>query len=86
MLTGSKSTGGRPPQVGSNRSKENADHAVKFARLAAAYAIELGKGDIGYHATMSEPTCGYDQTWKLLAGLTSLAIAFALWYRTSRFV
>jgi len=28
-------------------SGNNADHAVKFARLAAAYAIELGKGQLG---------------------------------------
>jgi leucyl aminopeptidase len=25
----------------------NAEHAVKFARLAAAYAIEMGKGQLG---------------------------------------
>ena len=29
------------------RSGNNAAHALKFARLAAAYAIELGKGDLG---------------------------------------
>jgi hypothetical protein len=28
-------------------SDANAAHAVKFARLAAAYAIELGKGELG---------------------------------------
>jgi len=28
-------------------SDANAEHAVKFARLAAAYAIELGKGELG---------------------------------------
>jgi leucyl aminopeptidase len=28
-------------------SGNNGDHAVKFARLAAAYAIELGKGQLG---------------------------------------
>jgi len=68
-----------------DRSKQNADHAVKFARLATAYAIELGKGDLG-HATMSTTTTtplGCD-SWKWLAGLSSLAIAFALWFRTSR--
>lgn len=27
-------------------SNDNADHALKFARLAAAYAIELGKGEL----------------------------------------
>ena len=68
------------------RSKENADHAVKFARLAAAYAIELGKGDIGGHAAMSVPADEGCDSWKWLAGLSSLAIAFALWFRTSRFV
>ena len=68
------------------RSKENADHAVKFARLAAAYAIELGKGDIGYHASMAVPASEGCDSWKWLAGLTSLAIAFALWFRTTRFV
>jgi len=29
------------------QSKDNADHAVKFARLGAAYAIELAKGGLG---------------------------------------
>ena len=28
-------------------SHDNADHAVKFARLGAAYAIELAKGELG---------------------------------------
>jgi len=28
-------------------SNSNADHAIKFARLGAAYAIELGKGELG---------------------------------------
>lgn len=28
-------------------SGNNAAHAVKFARLAAAFAIELGKGELG---------------------------------------
>jgi bacterial leucyl aminopeptidase len=28
-------------------SGNNADHAIKFARLAASYAIELGKGELG---------------------------------------
>jgi len=69
-----------------DRSNQNAAHAVKFARLAAAYAIELGKGDLGQHATITTTTTttpGCD-TWKWLAGLSSLAIAFALWFRTSR--
>jgi leucyl aminopeptidase len=76
-----------------DRSNQNAQHAVKFARLATAYAIELGKGELGSVAprrcsTLSSPTTtapieGCD-TWKWLAGLSSLAIAFALWFRTSR--
>jgi bacterial leucyl aminopeptidase len=32
------------------RSDHNAAHALKFARLAAAYAIELGKGELGPRA------------------------------------
>ena len=28
-------------------SKNNADHAITFARLAAAYAIELAKAELG---------------------------------------
>ncbi|MDQ3338259.1 MAG: M20/M25/M40 family metallo-hydrolase [Myxococcota bacterium] len=69
------------------RSNENAEHAVKFARLAAAYAIELGKGELHGQATMSTArSCGEGgcNSWKWLAGLSSLAIAFALWFRTSR--
>jgi leucyl aminopeptidase len=67
------------------RSNENAQHAAKFARLAAAYAVELAKGDFSSHATMSNPTCAKDcNSWQWIAGLSSLAIAFALWFRTSR--
>ncbi len=36
-------------------SDANAEHAVKFARLAAAYAIELGKGELGAAAPDSAP-------------------------------
>jgi len=68
-----------------DRSNQNAEHAVKFARLAASYAIELGKGDVAQAtisaATSCERSC---DSWKWLAGLSSLAIAFALWFRTSR--
>lgn len=36
-------------------SGNNAQHALKFARLAAAYALELGKGELGGHwLTQSE--------------------------------
>jgi len=34
-------------------SGNNADHAAKFARLGAAYAIELAKGELGPHATIT---------------------------------
>lgn len=34
-------------------SNNNADHAIKFARLGAAYAIELGKGELGGTITAS---------------------------------
>ena len=68
-----------------DRSNQNAAHAVKFARLGAAYAIELGKGEVAQAtittATGCERSC---DSWKWLAGLSSLAIAFALWLRTSR--
>jgi leucyl aminopeptidase len=66
-----------------DRSNQNAEHAVKFARLAAAYAIELGKGQVG-HASMTTATDEGCVSWKWIAGLPSLVIAFALWFRTSR--
>jgi leucyl aminopeptidase len=81
------------------RSKENADHAVKFARLAAAYAIELGKGTLG-PAVIEKPSCivyeteptsyeppaddGCNLPWKVFAALASLGLAIMLWSRTSR--
>lgn len=69
------------------RSNENAAHAVKFARLAAAYAVELGKGELAPQATLAAaPCCASDPTWKWIAGLTSLLLACSLWFRTSRFV
>jgi hypothetical protein len=34
------------------QSKENALHAVKFARVGAAYAIELAKGTLGTADTL----------------------------------
>ena len=52
-------------------SGNNAAHALKFARLGAAYAIELGKGEVGGTATaMAAPaTSSGHAWWKLLAGL-----------------
>jgi leucyl aminopeptidase len=64
-----------------DRSNQNAEHAVKFARLATAYAIELAKGEVAtMSATKTDDSCCF--TW--LAGLSSLALAFVLWFRTSR--
>ncbi|HLL21791.1 MAG TPA: M20/M25/M40 family metallo-hydrolase, partial [Kofleriaceae bacterium] len=60
------------------RSNENADHAAKFARLAAAYAIELAKGTV---RTPDEQRGG---TWTWVAGLLSVLLACSLWFRTSR--
>ena len=82
------------------RSKENAEHAVKFARLGASFAIELAKGQLGKSQTsLARRSCfkaatspaitggtddADDTTW--LAAFGSLAILLALWFRTSRFV
>ena len=57
-------------------SGNNAQHAVKFARLAAAYAIELGKGDVGDVQSVPEPeSSSHRWVWALL-GLLALG-AFA---------
>ncbi|MDQ3370426.1 MAG: M20/M25/M40 family metallo-hydrolase, partial [Myxococcota bacterium] len=61
-------------------SGNNAAHALKFARLAAAYAIELGKGELGApDATAPLPVIAAAApasvgipTWRLLAGALSL--------------
>lgn len=37
-------------------SGNNADHAIKFARLAASYAIELGKGELGGSSPSPAPS------------------------------
>ncbi len=60
-------------------SRGNAEHAAKFARLATAYAIELGKGD----RTGSAPApalADVEDTraaWALLAFAASLALGVA---------
>jgi leucyl aminopeptidase len=53
-------------------SNNNADHAIKFARLGAAYAIEMAKGELGppVPATHDSGT-----PWQWLAGLAGLAVA-----------
>src|SRR5262249_39432056 len=35
-------------------SQNNADHAIKFARLGVAYAIEMGKGKLGLKLAMHD--------------------------------
>jgi leucyl aminopeptidase len=49
-------------------SNNNADHALKFARLGAAYAVEMAKGELGGPPVESEGS------WKLLALLGGLAL------------
>jgi leucyl aminopeptidase len=62
------------------RSGNNAAHALKFARLGAAYALELGKGELAQPnaATISTPVEGDApaRTWQLLSVLL-LGAAFA---------
>jgi leucyl aminopeptidase len=58
-------------------SDENAIHALKFARLGAAYAIEMGKGDMS--ASLAAP--GDPEStdwWILLAGLIALTVGGTL--------
>lgn len=58
-------------------SNNNADHAIKFARLGAAYAIELGKGELGGAAGSGEHGFGHWRLVALLGGLALAAGAFA---------
>ncbi len=53
-------------------SNNNADHALKFARLGAAYAIELGKGELG--TPRDDGDSGFAH-WRLVALLGGLALA-----------
>ena len=60
-------------------SGNNADHAVKFARLGAAYAIELAKGELGAQATIAKAPEKRSR-WKLYAVVLALfagGVAFA---------
>ncbi len=64
-------------------SGNNAEHAHKFARVGAAFAIELAKGELGTTTavtparatTISSPTCTRD-SWELLA--LAFGVAFGL--------
>ena len=56
-------------------SNNNAEHALKFARLGAAYAIELGKGELGgaqIHSASHDD--GGGSPWKWLAVIGGLAV------------
>lgn len=55
------------------QSGNNAAHALKFARLGAAYAIELAKGELGGAAIASEPQASHG--WRNLAIALGLALA-----------
>lgn len=62
------------------RSDNNANHAVKFARLATAYALELGKGTLGDSAaaTVEETASSSSSKTPWIVGLLALLGAFAL--------
>ena len=57
-------------------SGNNADHAIKFARLAAAYAIELGKPDSS--PSSISRAADSDGSWPV-RGATIAVLAFAAW-------
>ncbi|MEO8702252.1 MAG: M20/M25/M40 family metallo-hydrolase [Kofleriaceae bacterium] len=62
------------------RSNNNADHAIKFARLGTSYAIEMAKGNLGgthVAATLAEPkSCcgGGNLLLKLLGGALLISL------------
>jgi leucyl aminopeptidase len=68
-------------------SRDNASHAAKFARLGAAYAIELAKGTLGpavnaavaseatLRSAAQSPARSGDVAWGTLAGLLAAAAA-----------
>lgn len=61
------------------RSDNNANHAVKFARLATAYALELGKGTVGDSAAITAAGDGSSShRWYWIGGIAALLGAFAL--------
>ena len=64
------------------RSNNNAQHALKFAQLAAAYAIEMGKGDVtrATALTTRDECCDLGMLYGVLAVLGLLL----LWRRTGR--
>ena len=53
-------------------SNNNADHAIKFAKLGAAYAIEMAKGELG---PPPAPRSHEGRSWTWLAILGGLGVA-----------
>jgi hypothetical protein len=67
-------------------SGNNAAHAIKFARLATAFAIELGKGELG-PATPSVaqvPASVPRGAWQGIALALGAAAALAGWWLSRR--
>ncbi len=56
-------------------SNNNADHAIKFAKLGAAYAIEMAKGEFGPPAAITTSASHRFALWKLIALFGGLALA-----------
>ena len=56
------------------QSDDNAAHAIKFARLGAAYAVEMGKGGLHAETAAAPQPASERHTWRwLLLGLLGLA-------------
>jgi leucyl aminopeptidase len=55
-------------------SRYNAAHAVKFAKLGAAYAIEMAKGELGGPPIAATHVDQSGGRWKLLAALAGLLV------------
>jgi leucyl aminopeptidase len=61
------------------QSDDNALHAEKFARLGAAFAIELGKQTLpSTHIAETERPATRDDRWLVLFGLNALLAGVAL--------
>jgi leucyl aminopeptidase len=75
-------------------SGNNAAHAIKFARLGAAFAVELGKGELGptvgptdrraAASIAAAPARSSHGPWRLLALAIGAAFALACWWLTRR--
>lgn len=71
-------------------SGNNAAHAIKFARLATAFAVELGKGELGparrapASSIASAPVRSSFGAWQLIALAIGAVAALAGWWLTRR--